>query len=163
MTELSEKLRNEPHYICKIETLYTFIKHELMLRDQTAEELFQATNLSPSTLSNLRKARPRRSTYDLLAEYFDIDVIDLFLLPITREEIYEMDEEDHRFESKYDFVGYALESRILPLPKGETLAVHRKFKELLQLREEIEGFDLSDEELYEFAQGKRITFEKDEE
>lgn len=137
----------------KVMTLYTKIKTELLLRDEKIEDLLRDTKLSPATLSNLKKSRPRRNTYDLLAEYLGLELIDLMLLPITREEIIGPDPAERFAESDYDVIETVEKSKILPLEDGQTMKTYRQAQMFQEMINEV----LADESRRE---GREVTWDE---
>lgn len=123
----------------KVMTLYTKIKTELLLRDESVEDMLRDTKLSPATLSNLKKSRPRRNTYEVLAEYFGLRPVDLYLLPITRQEIIDMSEEArlNRIESQYDVIEVVEKSKILPLPDNIKIRTFLRNQDLYEIADEL--------------------------
>lgn len=128
----------------KIMTLYTKVKTELLLRNEKIEDLLRETGLSPATLSNIKKSRPRRNTYDLLAEYLNLDLLQLYLLPITREEILEEDCSE-RITSDYDIMETVDKSEMLPLPEGVTIRQTREAARAQEVIKELMSYISEDE------------------
>lgn len=141
-------------------TLYAKIKSELLLRGETVQDLLNATNLSPATISNIKKSRPYNNTYALLAEYFQLDIKHLMALPITREQILD-GYLVYRFKSDYDVLETKLQSKILPLEDNSQMIKifeKRKKEELARaIYNELDG-TLSYEEIYARLVNTRIKF-----
>lgn len=68
----------------KDQTLYEFIKEKTYNQNKSLNQLAKEIDLSYPTINNLRHRKPSRLTYHRLANYFDIDVIDLFEYPIKK-------------------------------------------------------------------------------
>lgn len=141
-------------------TLYTKIKYELMLRDETVADLLAATGLSPATISNIKKARPYRTTYQLLAEYFNLELVDLYLLPITRDDV--LKSRGYGGYSSYNVLETVNKSELLPFPEGMTMKKHlenlqqeRINQALIELASEDLGREVTLDEAREYFSDKR--------
>lgn len=90
----------------KIMTLGLKVKIELLLKDQKLDDFLKDIHISRKTFNEIWTKRPNEKVYASIAEYFGLDIDELFKLPITREEILTMTDEElaNREPSAYDII-----------------------------------------------------------
>lgn len=90
----------------KIMTLGLKVKIELLLKDQKLDDFLKDIHISRKTFNEIWTKRPNEKVYASIAEYFGLDIDELFKLPITREEILTMTNEElaNREPSAYDVI-----------------------------------------------------------
>lgn len=90
----------------KIMTLGLKVKIELLLKDQKLDDFLKDIHISRKTFNEIWTKRPNEKVYASIAEYFGLDIDELFKLPITREEILTMTDEElaNRESSAYDVI-----------------------------------------------------------
>ena len=90
----------------KIMTLGLKVKIELMLKDQKLDDFLKEVHIGRKTFNEIWTKRPNDKVYASIAEYFGLDIDELLKLPITREEILTMTDEElaNREPSAYDVI-----------------------------------------------------------
>lgn len=90
----------------KIMTLGLKVKIELLLKDQKLDDFLKEIHIGRKTFNEIWTKRPNDKVYASIAEYFGLDIDELLKLPITREEILTMTDEElaNRDGSAYDII-----------------------------------------------------------
>lgn len=136
----------------KIMTLGLKVKIELLLKDQKLDNFLKDIHISRKTFNQIWTERPNKKVYASIAEYFGLDIDELFKLPITREEILTMTDEElaNREPSAYDVIEEAYFSEwFMTDIKDEIkeyiqLSKDERKKEIDELREKIKEIQQDD-------------------